>query len=237
MLAQQRPFSPSVPAEAGCLFTVVAGVHVFISEESLHCFLVGWYTNKSYVIATSDLWLFIHASNLLPSTPHPTPLQNLALASRIGSRRVTYRPGDSVEDLSGGTGRQCSGTVQHWVSSRGPDHRALSTLMADLQQLQQQDPVLHPVLAARPAKPSNIKEHSTRALVQQYPRRFLKNGISHRGQADQRCGTSEQLVLPSSLWPDVPREVRDYNIICKRCTVVPCFREKEGNMMLGMVIQ
>ena len=23
------------------------------------------------VIATSDLWLFIHASNLLPSTPHP----------------------------------------------------------------------------------------------------------------------------------------------------------------------
>ena len=31
------------------------------------------------VIATSDLWLFIHASNLLPSTPHPTPLQKLAL--------------------------------------------------------------------------------------------------------------------------------------------------------------
>ena len=27
------------------------------------------------VIATTDLWLFIHASNLLPSTPHPTPLQ------------------------------------------------------------------------------------------------------------------------------------------------------------------
>ena len=39
-----------------------------------HCFLVGWCTNKSYVIATSDLWLFNHASNLLPSTHHPTPL-------------------------------------------------------------------------------------------------------------------------------------------------------------------
>ena len=64
------PFPPSVPAEAGCLFTVAAGVHVFISGESLHCFLVGWCTNKSYVIATSDLWLFIHASNLLLSTPH-----------------------------------------------------------------------------------------------------------------------------------------------------------------------
>ena len=32
---RQRPFSPSVPAEAGCLFTVAAGVHVFISGESL----------------------------------------------------------------------------------------------------------------------------------------------------------------------------------------------------------
>ncbi len=35
-----------------------------------------------------------------------------------------------------------------------------------------------------------------RALVQQYPRRFLKNGILRRGQADQRRGTLEQLVLP-----------------------------------------
>ncbi len=35
VLGRQRPFSPSVPAEAGCLFTVAAGVHVFISVESL----------------------------------------------------------------------------------------------------------------------------------------------------------------------------------------------------------
>ena len=48
------PF-PSVPAEAGCSFAVAAGVHVFISGESLHCFLAGWCTNESYVIATSDL--------------------------------------------------------------------------------------------------------------------------------------------------------------------------------------
>ena len=75
MLGRQHPFSPSVPAEAGCLFNFAARVHVFSSGESLHCVLVGWCTNKSYVIATSDLWLFIHASNLLPSTPHPTPLQ------------------------------------------------------------------------------------------------------------------------------------------------------------------
>ena len=55
MLGPQRPFPPSDPAEAGCLFTVAAGVHVYISGESLHCFLVGWCTNKGYVIAASDL--------------------------------------------------------------------------------------------------------------------------------------------------------------------------------------
>ena len=36
----------------------------------------GWCANKSYVIATSDLWLFIHAPNLLPSTHHPTTLHS-----------------------------------------------------------------------------------------------------------------------------------------------------------------
>ena len=103
--------------------------------------------------------------------------------------------------------------------------------MADLQ-LQQQDPVLGPALAACPAKPSNMKERSVWALVQQYPRRFLKNR-----QADQRRGTIEQVVLPSSLRPDVPREVRDYISSCERCTVVPCFRKKEGDMILGMVVR
>ena len=72
--------------------------------------------------------------------------------------------------------------------------------MADLQ-LQQQDPVFRPVLAASTAKPSNMKERSTRALVQQYPRRFLKNGILCRGQADQPRGTREQLILPAHSGP------------------------------------
>ena len=120
--------------------------------------------------------------------------------------------------------------------------------LADLQQLQQQDPVLGPVLAAWPAKPSDTKERSMRALVQQYPRLFLKKGVLHRRQADQRRGTLEQLVLPSSLrpdvlaslhddmghqgyertmellrprvyWPAMYREVRDYIGSCERCTM------------------
>ena len=118
----------------------------------------------------------------------------------------------------------------------GPDHQASPTLMADLQ-LQQQVPVPSPAPAAWPAKPSDTKERSTRALVQQDHRRFLKNGLLCRGQADQRRGTLEQVVLSSSLRPDVPREVRDYISSCERCTVVPCFRKKEGDMILGMVVR
>ena len=63
--------------------------------------------------------------------------------------------------------------------------------MADLQQLQQRDPVLGPAPAAWPAKPSDTMERSTLALVQQYPQRFLKNGILRRGQADQRRGSAQ----------------------------------------------
>ena len=120
--------------------------------------------------------------------------------------------------------------------------------LADLQQLQQQDPVLGPVLAAWPAKPSDTKERSMRALVQQYPRLFLKKGVLHRRQADQRRGTLQQLVLPSSLrpdvlaslhddmghqgyertmellrprvyWPAMYREAKDYISSCERCTM------------------
>ena len=83
---RERPFSPSVPAEAGCLFNCCGRcscVHLS-GKPYRHCFLVGWCTNKSYVIATSDLWLFIHASNLLPlNSPSPLPYKSWRL--RAGS--------------------------------------------------------------------------------------------------------------------------------------------------------
>ena len=55
--ASRVPFPPvPLQKQVVCLQVVcllLACVHVFISGESLHCFLVG--VNKSYVIATSDL--------------------------------------------------------------------------------------------------------------------------------------------------------------------------------------
>ena len=93
--ASSVPFSPSIPTEAGCLFAVATCVHVFISGESLLCFLVG--VNKSYVIATSDLWLFIHASNMLPSTPHPTPL-HISMMETISA--MWWQAGHAIYQLS-----------------------------------------------------------------------------------------------------------------------------------------
>ena len=69
-LGPPRPLSPSVPAVAGRQL-VRAAAFASDSGERLHCFLVG--KIKSYVIATADLWLFIHASNMLPSLPASLP--------------------------------------------------------------------------------------------------------------------------------------------------------------------
>ena len=86
-----RLLSASVPAEAGRRFellTACMGTNVSDSGASLHCSLVG--VNKSYVMATSDLWLFIHASNLLPWLPTPLPYIKAATENgRVAACSVT----------------------------------------------------------------------------------------------------------------------------------------------------
>ena len=49
---------------------------VFMCSSQGRAYTVSWLVGVQIkVIATCDLWPFIRASNLLPSTPHPTPLQ------------------------------------------------------------------------------------------------------------------------------------------------------------------
>ena len=91
MLGRQRPFSPSVPAEAGCLFTVAAGVHVFISGESLHCFLVGWCTNKIYRL--------------------PTPLPYIEVVKKSQAAEASDPSGGRPNVCQGSTSRSVPGTV------------------------------------------------------------------------------------------------------------------------------
>ena len=75
------PSFPQCPCRSRLSFSVSCylGTNVSDSWESLHCFLIPFPVgvNKSYTIATSDLWLFIHASNLLPSLPTPLPYTSI----------------------------------------------------------------------------------------------------------------------------------------------------------------
>ena len=65
------PFPP-VSLQKQFFFAVAAGVNVFISGESLHCFLVGWCANKK--LCYSNLWLVTLHSCFQPaflnSPPH-----------------------------------------------------------------------------------------------------------------------------------------------------------------------
>ena len=79
---------PQCPCRSRLSFSVSCclGTSVSDSGESLHCFLVG--VSKGYVIATSDLWLFIHASKLLPSLPTPLPYTRRKLTACIHKQLV-----------------------------------------------------------------------------------------------------------------------------------------------------
>ena len=79
----QCPCSSRSSVRSSCCLFIWSG-------ESLHCFLVG--EINCYVIATSDLWLFIHACNLLPSTPHPAPLHTLQWFPNIHTQLLSMKP-------------------------------------------------------------------------------------------------------------------------------------------------
>ena len=68
--------------------------------------------------------------------------------------------------------------------------------IADLHELQTQDQIIGPVIAAWPAKPSLSTESPIRTLVKQYPRLFLRDRVLYRRQTDRQ--TSH--MVSSSSW-------------------------------------
>ena len=80
---------------------------------------------------------------------------------------------------------------------------------ADLRQLQEQDPIIQPVIAAWPDKPPVIKDQRLRALVQQFPHLVQRDGAFYRKVTDPQHGPIEQLVLPSALKPQVLTALHD----------------------------
>ncbi|KAK7500501.1 hypothetical protein BaRGS_00008408, partial [Batillaria attramentaria] len=80
---------------------------------------------------------------------------------------------------------------------------------AELQRLQQEDTDIGAVLASMPNKLHAPKEASLRALVRQHPRLTMQNGLLYRRVTLPQQDTVLQLVLPSSLRPDVIQALHD----------------------------
>ena len=138
----------------------------------------------------------------LPVTDVPPEVANLhdmwCEQLTVDSSPCVDAPGDS-ESVQ----RADKVEEQDEAASPEPATEVLPRLsMADLQKLQQ-DQIIGPVTAAWPTKSSVIKERSLRELVRQNPRLFLMDGILYRKQIDQQRDVLEQLVLPSTLRPDV----------------------------------
>ena len=72
--------------------------------------------------------------------------------------------------------------------------------ITDLHELQTQDQIIGPVIAAWPAKPSLSKERPMRTLVKQCPRLFLREGVLYRRQTDRQTDRQTSDVVSSSSW-------------------------------------
>jgi len=81
--------------------------------------------------------------------------------------------------------------------------------MAEIRQQQQQDPLIQPVLTSWPNKPSSGGDHQLRIFLKQHRRLTCKEGVLYRQVKDPLHGSWEQLVLPSSMRPDVLVAVHD----------------------------
>ena len=114
-------------------------------------------------------------------------------------------------------GQQSVGTPSVTSTDDGPSaaqpqqDSLFPRLSADqLSDLQRQDSTIGPVLAAWPAKPPRGPGRQLRALTQQHARLFQKDGVLYRRVTDSTHGPCEQLVLPSSLRPDVLAALHDH---------------------------
>ena len=101
----------------------------------------------------SFVLFLLNVLRCFPLLPTPLPYKSWRLRAGLEVEvkptwrqcRAVWRHRQTAERSCREALGQCRGAVRHWGSSRGPDHQASPTLMADLQ-LQQQDPVLRPVL-------------------------------------------------------------------------------------------
>ena len=76
--------------------------------------------------------------------------------------------------------------------------------------MQRKDPSISAVVEAWPRKPRAAEDHSLKLLMRQHSKLMLKDGLLHRKLTDPVWGPLEQLVLPSTLRPEVLAALHDH---------------------------
>ena len=163
-------------------------------------------------------------------TPDPAPLQSLALANNTGSRRVTHRPGDSVAELSGAEGTEA---VRGDLTTKLHLHWWLIHSYSNRTQ-----PLARRSQPGQPSPPAWRNAPCGRWCSSTLDSSGTGRMGSSVGQAP--LGRLTNVVVPLSSWfcPAhfglMPQERSGTTSAAAR---VPCFRKKEGDMMLGMVVR
>ena len=79
----------------------------------------------------------------------------------------------------------------------------------ELRALQERDLVIGKFMLSWPQKPKATHDHSFQVLLRQFSRLRIRDGLLYRNVIDPSHGHQEQLVLPSSLRPEVLRALHD----------------------------
>jgi hypothetical protein len=75
--------------------------------------------------------------------------------------------------------------------------------------LQKEDDVMGAFVLAWPNKPAPSKDKAACALQQQYKYLHMKDGVLYREVEDPKQGHLSQIVLPSTLRPDILSSLHD----------------------------
>jgi transposase InsO family protein len=146
-------------------------------------------------------------TNLLPPTSTPVPAE-LSSAQTSCQHQVLQHTQATL---------QSSLSPQPDTNGAGAGPSALSTSSEvfpgfqpqDLRKLQLEDPVIGPVLSAWPQRPSSLEDKRVALLHQQGKRLHQDQGVLYRTVRDPQDGPTKQVVLPSSLRPQVLQELHD----------------------------
>ncbi|KAK7103788.1 hypothetical protein V1264_018620 [Littorina saxatilis] len=140
-------------------------------------------------------------SRMPPSFPSPTTSTCLPPELAAAQQICCERQAAAIPDVAP--------AFHHPDTKAEPETIFPRLSSTELQRLQREDSTIGPVLTTWPTKPATGQDRQLRSLVQQHDRLYLRDGVLYRKVTDSIHGPQFQLVLPSTLRPDVLAMLHD----------------------------